>query len=145
LQQDESHSKSHASMDVCLIKINRNTSRVTFAGANRPLLIIQDGKFERISGDRKSVGGFQRESKRYYTNHEINLSSNSHLYLATDGFIDQMNSKKRKFGQKQFSNLLVENCNKPMSIQKEIILNTLDAYKGEGEQIDDICIVGLKI
>ncbi len=145
LQQDESHSKSHASMDVCLVKINRSTSRVTFAGANRPLIIIQDGKLERIPGDRKSVGGYQRESKRYYTNHEINLSNNSCLYLATDGFIDQMNSEKRKFGQKQFSDLLVENCNKPMSIQKEIILNTLNAYKGEGEQIDDICILGLKV
>jgi len=145
LQQDESHSKSHASMDVCLVKINRSTSRVTFAGANRPLIIIQDGKLERISGDRKSVGGFQRESKRYYTNHEINLSNNSCLYLATDGFIDQMNSEKRKFGQKHFSNLLVENCNKPMNIQKEIILNVLNAHKGEEEQIDDICILGLKV
>ncbi len=145
LQQDESHSKSHASMDVCLVKINRSTSRVTFAGANRPLIIIQDGKLERIPGDRKSVGGYQRESKRYYTNHEINLSNNSCLYLATDGFIDQMNSEKRKFGQKQFSDLLLENCNKPMSVQKEIILNVLNAYKGEGEQIDDICILGLKV
>ncbi|NVO10359.1 MAG: tetratricopeptide repeat protein [Bacteroidales bacterium] len=145
LQQDESHSKSHASMDVCLIKINRNTSRVTFAGANRSLLIIQDGKLERIQGDRKSVGGFQRESRRYYTNHEINLSNNSCLYLATDGFIDQMNSEKRKFGQKQFSDLLVENCDKPMSVQKEIILNMLDKYRGDEEQIDDICILGLKM
>jgi serine phosphatase RsbU (regulator of sigma subunit) len=145
LQQDETHSKSHASMDVCFVKINLNTRRATFAGANRPLILIQDGKLVKIPGDKKSVGGFQRESRRYFTNHEINLDSNSYMYLTTDGFIDQMNTEKRKFGPNQLFSLLETNYEKPMNTQKEILINTLDVFKQSEEQIDDICILGLKI
>lgn len=145
LQQDEVHSKSHASMDICFIKINFATHKLTFAGSNRPLYIVQDGKLTKIPGDKKSVGGFQRETRRYYTNHEISLNSNTYLYLTTDGYVDQMNSEKRKFGPNQFLQLLEENSSKPMSVQKEIITNMLEVFKQGEEQIDDICILGLKV
>ena len=145
LQQDEIHSKSHASMDICLVKINLKTHKVTFAGANRPLFIVQDGKLVKIPGDKKSVGGFQRESKRYFTNHEIQLNGESFLYLTTDGFVDQMNSEKRKFGPNQLLTILEANSQKPMNLQKDILLNTLDLFKQSEDQIDDICILGLKI
>jgi serine phosphatase RsbU (regulator of sigma subunit) len=145
LQQNEIHSKAHASMDVCFVKINLATRKATFAGANRPLLIIQNGKLVKITGDKKSVGGFQREVKRYYTNQEINLESNSCLYLTTDGYIDQMNNEKRKFGPNQLFNILEENHQKPMHLQRDILVNTLDLFKQSEEQIDDICILGLKV
>ena len=145
LQQDEIHSKSHASMDICFVKINLKTHKVTFAGANRPLFIVQDGKLVKISGDKKSVGGFQRESKRYFTNHEIQLTGESFLYLTTDGFVDQMNSEKRKFGPNQLLTILEANSQKPMNLQKDILLNTLDLFKQSEDQIDDICILGLKV
>ena len=145
LQQDETHSKSHASMDICFVKINTATRKATFAGANRPLLIIQDGKLVKIPGDRKSVGGFQRETRRFFTNQEINLDSNTYIYLTTDGFIDQMNSEKRKFGPTKLFGLLEENYTKPMNVQKDILINVLDIFKQGEEQIDDICILGLKV
>ena len=145
LQQDKTHSKSHASMDVCFVKINLKTNKLTFAGANRPLYIIQDGVLVKIPSDRKSVGGFQREIKRYYTNYEISLNSNAYIYLTTDGFVDQMNPEKRKFGPNQLLKLLKDNSSKPMNSQKEILINMLDVYKQGEEQIDDICILGIKI
>jgi len=145
LQQDQIHSKSHASMDICFVKINLKTRILTFAGANRPLYIIQDGILQKIPGDRKSVGGFQRESKRYFTNHEINLNSSSYIYLSTDGFVDQMNSDKRKFGPNQLLRLLEDNSSKPMNTQKEILMNMFEVYKQGEDQIDDICILGIKI
>jgi serine phosphatase RsbU (regulator of sigma subunit) len=145
LQQDEVHSKSHASMDICFVKINTKTHKATFAGASRPLLVIQNGTLIKIPGDKKSVGGFQRETKRYFTNHEIQLSSNSYLYLTTDGFIDQMNPAKRKYGPNQLIKLLEENHTLPMAAQKDIILNKLETFKQGEEQIDDICILGIKI
>jgi serine phosphatase RsbU (regulator of sigma subunit) len=145
LQQNETHSKSHASMDVCFVKINLKTHKVTFAGANRPLYVVQDGTLVKISGDKKSVGGFQRESLHYYTNHEINLKSDSYFYLTTDGFVDQMNPDKRKFGPAQLLKLLEDNSSKPMNTQKEILMNMLEVYKQGEDQIDDICILGIKI
>lgn len=145
LQQDEVHSKAHASMDICFVKINLKSRNVTFAGANRPLYVVQDGTLVKFPGDKKSVGGFQRETRRFFTNHEIHLDSNSYLYLTTDGFVDQMNPEKRKIGPNQFLKLLEDNSSKPMSAQKEILINTLEVYSNGEEQIDDICILGIKI
>lgn len=145
LQQDEKHSKAHASMDICFVKINLNTHKITFAGANRPLYVVQNGILTKYTGDKKSVGGFQRETQRYFTNNEITLSSNSLLYLTTDGFVDQMNPEKRKIGPNQLLKLLEENSSKPMALQKDILMNTLEVYKNGEEQIDDICILGIKI
>lgn len=145
LQQDEIHSKAHASMDICLVKFNPKNRKATFAGANRPLYVVQDNTLVKYPGDMKSVGGFQRETKRFFTNHEIHLSSNSLLYLTTDGFVDQMNPDKRKIGPKQLLKILEENSNKPLAIQRDILLHTLSVYSNGEEQIDDICILGIKV
>lgn len=145
LQQNETHSKSHASMDVCFVKANLKTHKITFVGANRPLYVIKNGSLLKINGDKKSVGGFQREAKRYFTNQEIQLDSDSRIYLTTDGYVDQMNSEKRKFGPNQFLKLIEENSDKPMAAQKNILLNMFDIYKQGEEQIDDICILGINI
>lgn len=145
LQQHETHSKSHASMDVCLVKINFKTRTITFAGASRPLYIIQNGVIQKIQGDPKSAGGFQREEKRYFTNHEFALNGTSYIYLTSDGYTDQMNPKRRKLGPKLLTNILLDNHTKPMNKQKEILINTLEIFKEEEEQIDDICILGLKV
>ncbi|MHC1704163.1 MAG: tetratricopeptide repeat protein [Tenuifilaceae bacterium] len=145
LQQSETHSKSHASMDICLVRINIKDRKITFAGASRPLYIVRDGQMEKIPGDPKSVGGFQREAKRYFTNHEITLDGPSYLYLTTDGFIDQMNSEKKKFGPRKLSSMFLENHERPMQNQRDLLVNTLELFKQEEEQIDDICILGLKI
>jgi len=145
LQQDETHSKSHASMDVCFVKANLKTHKIIYTGANRPLYIVKDGALIKVSGDKKSVGGFQRETKRYFTNHEIQLDSDSKLYLTTDGYVDQMNPDKRKFGPNQLIKLIEENSNKPMNIQKEILVNMFEVYKQGEDQIDDICILGLRV
>lgn len=145
LQQNETNAKAHASMDICLVKINTKSHKATFAGANRPLYVIQNNKLVKYSSDKKSVGGFQREERRYFTNTEIILTSESALYLTTDGYIDQMNPEKRKFGPNQLIQLLEENSNKPMIKQKEILVNMFEVYKNGEEQIDDICILGIKI
>ncbi len=144
LRQDEQHSKSHVSMDVCLVKIDLSRQMVTFAGARRPLYIIQNGKFEKLPGDIRSVGGVQRETKKDFTNHEFAFTESTYLYLTTDGYIDQMNPEGRKLGFNKLSSLLLENHTKPMEVQKQILIESLEDQSQGGEQIDDICILGLK-
>lgn len=145
LQQDESNSKAHASMDICLVKVNTKNHKVTFAGANRPLYVVQDGMLIKYIGDKKSVGGFQREERRFFTNNEMTLTSDSILYLTTDGYIDQMNTEKKKFGPNQLLKLIETNSEKPMVAQKELLVNMFEVFRNGEEQIDDICILGIKI
>jgi serine phosphatase RsbU (regulator of sigma subunit) len=145
LKQDINDSKGHISMDVCLVSIDLKTRKATFAGASRPLYIVRDGKVERIAGDPRSVGGYQREEKRYFTNHSIDLSESQSLYLTTDGYIDQMDGEFRKFGQKKLIKLLQAIDGKPNEIQHQMLLSALEQHQKEQDQIDDICILGLKL
>ncbi|HDP54539.1 MAG TPA: hypothetical protein ENN24_02505 [Bacteroidetes bacterium] len=91
LNQDTSNSKAHAGMDVCLVAVNRVENKAIFAVARGPLYVVQNGAVSIVKGDPRSVGGYQREEKRYFNNHSIDLSKGTSLYLTTDGYLDQMN------------------------------------------------------
>jgi serine phosphatase RsbU (regulator of sigma subunit) len=145
LTQESTMNKAYISMDICFIAIDINKGKATFSGASRPIYIVQDGKVERISGDARSIGGYQREAKRYFTNHSIDISKPTTLYLTTDGYIDQMDADFKKFGLRNFAELLLEIHNKPNETQSEILLSELKKHQGKQDQIDDICILGLKV
>jgi serine phosphatase RsbU (regulator of sigma subunit) len=145
LKQDEKHSKSHASMDVAIMVIDTKKRRGVFAGASRPLYYIQGDKLTRIQGDPRSVGGFQRENKRYFTNHDIDLSKPTCIYLATDGYVDQPNPERRKFGTLPFTQLLTANHKKSMDVQRAILESEFQKHRHGEEQIDDVCILGLRV
>ncbi|HOP04655.1 MAG TPA: tetratricopeptide repeat protein [Tenuifilaceae bacterium] len=145
LKQDNTNSKAHASMDICLVTIDPQKGVGTFAGASRPLYLFQNNTYKKISGDCRSVGGYQRESKRYFTNFDFDITKPTTIYLTTDGFADQMNSNVRKYGTRRLIKLLQDIHNEPMAKQKEILLTEYHNHKKDAEQIDDICILGLKV
>ncbi|MGE0088609.1 MAG: tetratricopeptide repeat protein [Bacteroidales bacterium] len=145
LKQDEFDTKLHASIDIGFVTINHTAKKVLYSGANRPLIYISNGNLEKIPGDIRSTGGFQPENKRKFTNKEIDLISPSYLYLTTDGFSDQMNPSRKKFGQKQLYSLLQQIYDKPLPVQKDILINMFDNHKNGEDQLDDICIVGIKL
>ncbi len=89
-------------MDVCLCRIEKEQSyaNIQFTGAKRPLLYIKNGenKIEKLSGDRKSIGGTQKKRSTFdFTSQELILDKGSVVYLSTDGFIDQNNSERKKY------------------------------------------------
>ena len=68
------------------------------------------------------------------------------LYLYTDGFADQFGGPKgKKFKYKPLNELLLVNSIKPMPEQKELLLLSLNTWQGDLEQVDDICVIGIKL
>jgi len=41
--------------------------------------------------------------------------------------------------------LLVKNNNKPMDIQKQLLVEDFEQWRGNLEQVDDVMIIGIKI
>ena len=81
-----------------------------------------------------------------FTNQKIKIKKNDALYLFSDGFVDQLGGPLRKtFRSKKFRNLLLEVQNKPMEDQKHILNDTLEAWQGDVEQIDDILVIGIRL
>lgn len=145
LNQDTSSSKAHVSMDICLIAIDTVAKKATFAGASRPLFLVQNGKVTKINGNPRSAGGFQKEENRYFTNHTIDVSQKILLYLTTDGFMDQMNSSFKKFGRRQFMQLMESICDFSVDEQYKAIRQAFEEHRQGYEQIDDVCILGISL
>jgi len=81
-----------------------------------------------------------------FTTHEIQLEKGDQLYMFSDGYADQFGGPKgKKFKYKPFKRLLLENADKPMQEQKEILNQSFEDWKGSLEQIDDVVVLGVKI
>ncbi len=153
----ESFSKSGGDikdgMDISLISIHENT--VKWAGANNPLWYIVS-PFE--GGDRRSGDVVLKEIKANkqpigktdnpepFTTHTIELKKGDSLYLFTDGFADQFGGPKgKKFKYKQLEELLISTNQLSVSSQHEALKNALKNWMGNLEQVDDICIIGIRV
>jgi len=145
LNQTGEMGEAQDGLDIALCIIDCDKKRLQFAGANNPLYIVRNKELNEIKGDRMPVGIHVNFNKPF-TNHIVELESGDQLYMFSDGFADQFGGpKNKKFRYKQFKELLVSVSSEPMNIQKEIINNTHDNWRGDAEQIDDILVFGLKI
>ena len=74
------------------------------------------------------------------------IYKDTHLYLFSDGYADQFHWKDRSlFGDKQFKKLLIEIHKKEPDEQKKLLAESIDAWKGNSPQIDDILVIGIKV
>lgn len=145
LKQENKNAETTDGMDVCLCKVSKDIGKIIFAGAKRPLYHFTDSKLVEIKGDRKSVGGKQKENKRTFTNKSIDVQHGDIIYLTSDGFADQNNSEGKKYGSKRLKEFLQSNANLTLAKQKEILLSELHYHQGSEEQRDDITVIGIKI
>jgi len=147
LNQENKGSNSRDGMDVAFCIIEKAKKKINYSGARRPLFIIKKNTKEliEIKGDRKSIGGRQREEKRVFTKHEIDYESGDTIYLFSDGFIDQQNENEKKIGIKRLREIIKENSIKPLKEQKALLIKEFEAHRNGWEQQDDITILGIKL
>lgn len=105
-----------------------------------------------IPADKQPIG--KTDNPKPFTTHTINLEPPfgvytggcGTFYLFTDGFPDQFGGPKgKKFKYKQFEEKLLAIAHKSMSEQKEILEKEFALWKGELEQTDDVCVIGIRI
>lgn len=143
LNQDATQNRD--GMDMALCVIDPKEKIVEYAGAQNPLIYIQDGKLYRVRGNKYPVGGFQVENHEY-TKQIIKVDRPTTFYIFSDGFHDQFGGPNgRKFMTKNFRNLLYEIYNMPMEEQKNILDLVINEWKGNNEQTDDILVIGFKL
>jgi serine phosphatase RsbU (regulator of sigma subunit) len=81
-----------------------------------------------------------------FTNHVFSLQKGDSVYLFTDGYADQFGGLKgRKFMYKKFKEILINNSQKPMNEQLEILDVIFKEWKGQYSQIDDVTVLGIRI
>ena len=141
--------KNDDGMDVAFCVIEKlphspNEVKVVFAGAKRPLWYYSNGEFNEIRGTKRSIGG--QSKYRPFENHAFILPKGSLLYLTSDGFNDQHNLERKKFGKMQLMELIKQNANLPLVQQATNYQQALDDHmQGGVKQRDDITFVGIKL
>ncbi len=135
-------------MDICLIHLhpskNNSTIEIEYAGANNALWYYSENTMKELSPDKQPIGNYANEKP--FTNKEIVLNTNDILYLFSDGYADQFGGPKgKKFKYKQLNEVILANHGKPLSDQKEILKHTFDNWKGDLEQVDDVCVIGIRL
>lgn len=146
---EKSESEVKDGMDISLISINKNTSPdkktiVQWAGANNPLWYYTVSEMKEIKATKQPIG--KTDQPIPFKTHTLDLNSGDNIFLFTDGYADQFGGPKgKKFKYKQLNDLLLANVNRSSNQQKEILRSEFLNWKGSLEQVDDVCIIGIKL
>jgi serine phosphatase RsbU (regulator of sigma subunit) len=129
-------------MDIAICSLEGH--QLKYAGALIPVWIIRDGEIIEIKGNRHPIGRHGRNKP--YTTHTFNFQKGDTIYIFSDGFVDQFGGEKgKKFKTQPFRDLLLKIQGKIMYDQKTILYKTFEDWKGTLEQIDDVCVIGIRV
>ncbi|MCU0432181.1 MAG: SpoIIE family protein phosphatase [Bacteroidia bacterium] len=139
----QSHNQVNDGMDISLLVINRHDGSFAWAGANRPLWIVSHGSITQIKGDSQPVGF--HEHARLFTTHHRKPESGTMLYLFSDGYADQFGGEAgKKFKTSRFQELIIRIAPQAPNEQKEVIAQEFSSWKQQYDQVDDVCVIGLR-
>lgn len=146
LKQRTSSSNSTDGMDVILLKVDPARSEFTFASAHRPLLLFRNNELIEYQGNRLPIGGIQYDKKRIpFTNQVIQYLPGDLVLIYSDGMADQMGGPlDKKFTSKRIAEIALANGQLPIPELENIYDSSIQAWIGEGKQIDDILLIGIK-
>lgn len=133
-------------MDISLGCLNVKTRELLWSGANNPLWLVAAGSNEitEWKPDKQPIGAYADEKP--FNTHSIILEPKTTIYLFTDGYADQFGGQNgKKFKYKQFKDSILAIHDRPMAEQKEHLETTFESWKGELEQVDDVCVIGIRI
>lgn len=149
LHQNTDEPDNNSGMDIALCLIDFEEKSLTYSGAFSPLYIIRDKgntpDLIIIEADRMPIGVHPADNQNF-TNHLLDLQDGDKLYMFSDGYSSQFGGEdNKKFKSRRFQELLVAVHNIPMAQQNATLDKTIEDWRGNNEQVDDMLVMGLQI
>lgn len=134
-------------MDIAIISIDKTNRKLQYAGAGNSIYIVRDNKLTEIKADKHSTGiVVNGNNDVVYANNHWDLLKNDMIYLFSDGFPDQKGgTDKKKFFYPPFKELLARLSTLAVKEQHEQLKEVITRWQGDGEQIDDMLVMGIRI
>lgn len=146
LRQGGGESGVNDGMDIAVCTLNIKTNLLQFAGAYNGVVYIKGTELTEIKADNLAIGVNYDGVVDTYTNHEIQMEKGDLIYLYSDGYADQFGGYKgKKFKYKQLKEIILQNSEESMIVQKEKLMKYFIEWKGDLEQVDDVMIIGVRI
>lgn len=131
-------------MDISLCAIDFDKLKMQWTGANNPLWIIRDNTLLEFKADKQPVGKF--DNKKDFTTNNIDLIKGDLVFLFTDGFADQFGGKDgKKYKYKPFKEFLLRIQKEEMNNQRQLLVEEFQNWRGSNEQVDDVCVIGIRV
>ncbi|MES2800236.1 MAG: tetratricopeptide repeat protein [Bacteroidota bacterium] len=152
-------------MDITLVSLRydepTDSKELMWAGAYNPLWIVKNqGKsintdftpaltidqlgFYEVKPDKQPIG--KSDYQADFTNHTLNLEKGDMLYLFSDGYQDQFGGDAgKKLKKSGFKELILSLAEKSLENQLSTMNDFFDSWKGDHEQVDDVCVIGIKL
>jgi serine phosphatase RsbU (regulator of sigma subunit)/Flp pilus assembly protein TadD len=129
-------------MDIALCAIDGDS--ISYAGANNPLWIVRNNELISFKPDKQPIGNFDQRTP--FNTHQFSLLKNDTVYIFTDGYVDQFGGEKgKKFKASNLKELLLSMAGAPMDQQETRIREAFEKWRGNLEQIDDVCLIGVRV
>lgn len=145
-KKSEEDVKDGMDIALCSLQITPNGASLLYAGANNPLWIIRNGsqELEEIKPDKQPIGVF--DIQKPFSTHSIELEKGDTFYIFSDGYSDQFGGEKgKKMKASNFKKALIQLQASSMNDQFEKVNANFEKWKGEFEQLDDVCVIGIRI
>lgn len=130
-------------MDIAVCILDTQMRTLEFSGAHIDLHYWDEKALQKIKGDRKSIGTKDKKNGVSYEKKVIPFELAKRIWLSSDGFADQLNAERKRFGTQRLTEVLAEIAEKSTDEQKMILQKTISDWRGEQEQTDDIILMSI--
>lgn len=134
-------------MDISICALNSKSKVLRWAGANNSLWILRkddDDQVEEYKPNKQPIGKYEQVEP--FTEHVIQLFEGDLVYVFTDGYADQFGGPKgKKLKSSQFKEILYKHRNESMEEQQQALFKALKDWQGSHEQLDDVCVIGVRV
>ena len=136
-------------MDISLCAYDTKSNKIYWAGANNSLWIFRkdtnlSSRVEEIKPNKQAIG--QVDNPKPYKTHIVDINKGDTVYVFTDGYPDQFGGPSgKKLKYKPFKELLTSIQHLTMEEQKAHLYQHFKSWKGDLEQVDDVCVIGVRL
>ncbi len=144
-------------MDIALVSLEQqqeagdsvthnSCTKLSYAGAHNPLWVIRKGSDEisEIKANKQPIGKYAQPEP--FTTHTLELEKGDQVYLFSDGYADQFGGDRgKKMKSSNFKKYLLEIKDEDILDQKFLLQTQFEKWRGEFEQLDDVCVIGIRI
>jgi serine phosphatase RsbU (regulator of sigma subunit) len=133
-------------VDISICCIDRKKKQIFFSGAHHNLLLAKKNEVQVFRGDAYPIGSCPLEGCKSYESVCISYDEDDILYLGSDGFQDQIGgSNGKKYKTIALRKFLNSNSKLSLKDQKYELEKEFYRWKGNLNQRDDVCIIGMKL
>jgi serine phosphatase RsbU (regulator of sigma subunit) len=143
-EKENSEKQTNDGMDIAIGVWDKSKNIFSYASAMRPIYFVRKGELMELKNDVFPIGGNYPD--KIFKTRDVEIQKGDSIYFSTDGYADQFGGEKgKKFLSKKLKLFIQQNASVYMLHQQEKLLKEFLSWKGKHEQVDDVCIIGVKI